>query len=134
MKVPGRILRGATWCCAALLGVLSLLPAPDMVRTGLPGGVEHFAAYAATAVLAVAGYGRRQGVARIVALLCAYAAALESLQHFSAGRHPALADYIWSAAGVICGALAMAQIRRSSGQRGWSGPATRARPTDRDEA
>ncbi len=46
-----------TWCCVALLAFLSLLPAQDMARTGFPGEVEHFAAYAGSAAIAVAGYG-----------------------------------------------------------------------------
>jgi len=37
-------LRALTWFCFALLAALSLLPARDMVRTGLPGGLEHFIA------------------------------------------------------------------------------------------
>jgi hypothetical protein len=35
-------LRVLTWCCAILLAALSLLPAQQMVRTGLPGRLEHF--------------------------------------------------------------------------------------------
>ena len=37
-------LRVLTWCCVILLAILSLLPAEEMVRTGLPGRVEHFVA------------------------------------------------------------------------------------------
>jgi len=33
-------LRFLTWCCVILLAVLSLLPAQEMVRTGLCFGVE----------------------------------------------------------------------------------------------
>ena len=43
-----------TWCCVLLLAVLSLLPAQDMVRTGFPGQLEHSAAYAGSAIIAVA--------------------------------------------------------------------------------
>src|SRR5271169_207975 len=50
-------LRVLTWCCVILLAVLSLLPAEQMVRTGLPGRLEHFVAYAGSAAIAVAGYG-----------------------------------------------------------------------------
>ena len=42
-----------------LLAVLSLLPAQDMVRTGVPGQLEHFLAYAGSSSIVVAGYGRR---------------------------------------------------------------------------
>jgi hypothetical protein len=33
-------LRVLTWCCVVLLAVLSLLPAQQMVRTGLPRQLE----------------------------------------------------------------------------------------------
>ena len=45
-------LRVLTWCCVVLLAVLSLLPAQQMVRTGLPGRLEHFVAYARSAAIA----------------------------------------------------------------------------------
>jgi hypothetical protein len=51
-----------TWCCVTLLAVLSLLPAQDMVRTGFPGELEHFVAYAGSASIAMAGYGPRRAV------------------------------------------------------------------------
>ena len=55
------------WFCVILLAVLSLLPAQDMVRTGIPGRLEHFVAYAGSATIAIAGY-RRQGAVRITGL------------------------------------------------------------------
>jgi hypothetical protein len=48
-------LRVLTWCCVILFAVLSLLPAQQMVRTGLPGRLEHFVAYAGSAAIAMAG-------------------------------------------------------------------------------
>ena len=54
-------LRSLTWCCVVLLGVLSLLPAEDMVRTGAPSQLEHFLAYAATGAVAMAAYGVSHG-------------------------------------------------------------------------
>ena len=47
-----------TWWCVILLVFLSLLPAEDMARTGFPGELEHFVAYAGSAAIAMAGYGR----------------------------------------------------------------------------
>ena len=35
-------LRVLTWCCVIVLAILSLLPDQQMMRTGLPGRVEHF--------------------------------------------------------------------------------------------
>ena len=50
-------LRVLTWCCVILLAILSLLPAEEIVRTGLPGRLEHFVAYAGLAAIAMASYG-----------------------------------------------------------------------------
>jgi VanZ family protein len=105
-------LRVLTWCCIVLLAVLSLLPAQDIVRTGLPGRVEHFIAYAGSAAIAMAGYGPSRGVTQIIGAFWVYAGALEYLQHFSPGRHPALGDFAASALGVLCGGLAVALLRR----------------------
>ena len=60
------ILRFLTWCCVILLAVLSLLPAQQMVRTGLPGRLEHFVAYAGSAAIATAGYGASRGGMQII--------------------------------------------------------------------
>jgi len=59
-------LRVLTWCCVVLLAVLSLLPAQQMVRTGLPGRLEHFVAYAGSAAIAMAGYGASRGGVQII--------------------------------------------------------------------
>jgi hypothetical protein len=59
-------LRVLTWCCVILLAVLSLLPAQQMVRTGLPGRLEHFVAYAGSAAIGMAGYGASRGGMQII--------------------------------------------------------------------
>ena len=59
-------LRVLTWCCGILLAVLSLLPERQMVRTGLPGQLEHFVAYAGSAAIAMAGYGASRGSMQII--------------------------------------------------------------------
>jgi hypothetical protein len=46
-----RVLRLPAWGCVVLLAVLSLLPAEEMVRTGVDGHLEHVIAYAGTAFL-----------------------------------------------------------------------------------
>ena len=79
-----------------------------MVRTGFPGELEHFVAYAGSASIAIAGYGAR--VVRIVGLFSIYAGLLEYLQHFSRGRDPSIADFAVSALGTLFGALAAALI------------------------
>jgi VanZ family protein len=105
-----------TWCCVILLAVLSLLPAQDMVRTGIPGQLEHFVAFAGSGGIAIAGY-RRQGAVRIIGLFWIYAGVLEYLQHFSPGRHPSIADFSASAIGAFLGGLAAALLVR----RPWTG-------------
>jgi VanZ family protein len=105
------LFRAMTWCCVFILGLLSLLPAVEMVRTDLPGGFEHFIAYAGSAAIAMAGYGRTCRGARIIGFFCAYAGILEYLQHYSPGRHPAIADFALSALGALCGGLAIGLIR-----------------------
>jgi VanZ family protein len=105
-------LRFLTWCCVALLGFLSLLPAQDMMRTGFPGKIEHFAAYAGSAAIAVAGYGLNRSRLLIIGLFWLYAGILEYLQHFSPGRHPAVLDFVASALGALCGGLAIALLWR----------------------
>ena len=105
-------LRVVTWCCVLVLGVLSLLPAQDMVRTGLPGRVEHFIAYAGSAAIAMAGYGASRGTIQIIGGFWVYAGILEYLQHFSPGRHPALGDFTASALGALGGGFVIALVRR----------------------
>jgi VanZ family protein len=105
-------LRTLTWCCVILLAVLSLMPAQQMVRTGLPGRLEHFVAYAGSAAIAMAGYGVSRGSMQIVGGFWVYAGILEYLQHFSPGRHPSIADFAASALGALCGGLAIALLWR----------------------
>ena len=108
-----------TWCCVFLLAVLSLMPAQDMVRTGLPGELEHLVAYAGSAAIGMAGYGPSRGGVRVIGGFWVYAAILEYLQHFSPGRHPSLVDFAASALGALCGGLAVAFLwHRAFGQRG----------------
>ena len=105
-------LRALTWCCVILLAVLSLLPAQEMVRTGFPGRVEHFVAYAGSAAVAMAGYGANRSALQIIGGFWVYAGILEYLQHFSPGRHPAIEDFAASALGALCGGLAIAFLWR----------------------
>jgi VanZ family protein len=103
-------LRVLTWACVILLAVLSLLPDQQMVRTGLPGRLEHFVAYAGSAAIAVSGYGACRGSVQIIGGFWVYAAILEYLQHFSPGRHPTIGDFAASALGALCGGLIAALL------------------------
>ena len=105
-------LRVLTWCCVILLAILSLLPDQQIMRTGLPGRVEHFVAYAGSAAIAMAGYGATRGGMQIIGGIWVYAAILEYLQHFSPGRHPAIGDFAASALGASCGGFAIAFLWR----------------------
>jgi VanZ family protein len=105
-------LRAVTWCCVLVLAVLSLLPAQDLVRTRLPGRVEHFIAYAGSAAIAMAGYGASRGTIQIIGGFWVYAGILEYLQHFSPGRHLALGDFASSALGALGGGFVIALVRR----------------------
>jgi VanZ family protein len=105
-------LRFLTWWCIGLLALLSLLPAEDMARTGLPGEVEHFLAYAGSTAIAMAGYGLDGSRLLIIGSFWLYAGLLEYLQHFSPGRHPSIADFAASALGALCGGLAIAVLWR----------------------
>jgi VanZ family protein len=107
-------LRFLSWCCVSLLAVLSLLPAQEMVRTGLPGRLEHFVAYAGSAAVAMAGYGASRRGVQIIGGFWVYAGILEYLQHFSPGRHPAIEDFAASALGALCGGLAIALLWRGA--------------------
>ena len=80
-----------------------------MVRSVLPGPLEHFVAYAG---VAVAGYGPSRGRVRIIGALCVYAGILEYIRHFSPGRHPSIGKFTGSALGVLCGGLAMVLLWR----------------------
>jgi hypothetical protein len=93
MRSPQPSFRILTWCCVILLAVLSLLPEQDLMRTGIPGELEHIVAYAGSSIIAIAGYGQRQGTMRIIGLYWIYAGILEFLQHLSPSRHPSIADF-----------------------------------------
>jgi VanZ family protein len=125
--------RIGTWCCIVLLAVLSLVPADEMVRTGLPGGFEHFVAYFGSAAFAVAGYGRSRGSMQIIGSFWVYAALLEYLQRFSPGRHSSIEDFAISAVGALCGGLAVTLFWRRVVKADGSWPAPFGRPELRDK-
>ena len=110
-------LRLLTWCCVILLAVLSLVPGQEMVRTDLPGQFEHFIAYAGSAAIGTAGYGRSRGSLPIIGGFWVYAGVLEYLQHFSPGRHPSLEDFAASALGALFGGLGVTLLWRCLPQR-----------------
>ena len=95
-------LRLLAWGCVGLLAVLSLLPAEEVVRTGLGGYVEHMLAYAGTALLMRLGHPGRKAW-WIAAGLVIYAGLLECLQYYSPGRTPAIEGWLTSSLGALVG-------------------------------
>ena len=117
-------LRFLTWACVILLGFLSLLPGQDVPRTGFPGRLEHFAAYAGSAAIAMAGYGLNRGAVRVIGCFGLYAGVLEYLQNFSPGRNPELVDFAALAFGALCGRAAVVLLWHCrSALPGWGDPA-----------
>jgi VanZ family protein len=106
------LIRFLTWCCVVLLAFLSLLPAEDMAWTGFPGELEHFAAYAGSVAIGMAGYGLNDSRLLVIGSFWLYAGVLEYLQHFSPGRRPAFLDFAASALGALCGGLAVVLLSR----------------------
>lgn len=108
----GPRLRPLAWGCVAVLAILSLLPADEMVRTGVSGYVEHAMAYAGTALLLRLGHPEHKPWPTAAALVI-YAGLLEYLQHYSPGRTPAVEGWLASSIGVpigICGAHLVARL------------------------
>jgi VanZ family protein len=106
-------LRIAAWSAIGLLAVLSLLPAQEMVRTGLGGHLEHILAYAGASSITASGYPEKR-LGRIGMALICYAGALEFLQRFSPGRHSAVEDWLASSAGVLVGCALILLWRRNA--------------------
>jgi VanZ family protein len=95
---------------SATLPVLSLLPgdlqAP--LRTGIPGELEHLAAYTAVAFCLRGGFTRKGSSIWIVVSLAALAGLLELLQALVPGRGPAFMDAVAGSAGAWLGSMAAA--------------------------
>jgi hypothetical protein len=105
-------LRALAWCCVVILAVLSLLPARAMamVQTGFPGVVNHFVAYAGSAVIAVAGYGASlRGSVWIIGGFWVYGGVLGYLQHFSPGRNRRL-PISWRRGSAPCVAVLLSLL------------------------
>lgn len=112
-------LRAGAWLAFIFLAVASLTPGDEMVRTGLPGKIEHVIAYLIAAALWLAAYPRRP-LAAVAGLLLAYAGLLEIAQLFVPGRTSQVSDFLASGTGVMLGLVAGLWARARV--RSWLGP------------
>lgn len=115
--------RAIAWLSILAIGVLSLLPAEDIVRTNLGGHSEHVLAYATTTLFVSASY-RAGSWFRVPSALSAYAALLEFLQQFSPGRTAGIDGVFFSLMGIALGVCAF-RIGRGV-LVWWQGPPRRA--------
>jgi VanZ family protein len=103
LSSPIFVLRLIGWICLATIAVLSLVPGsvrPHVVDTGQ---VEHFVAYAGTAIFLAAGYSKKKQLFWILILLPVYAACMETLQIFVPGRTAQSIDAVVGAVGAWSG-------------------------------
>lgn len=107
------VLRLCGGCSIAALAMLSWMPGPYMVRTGvLSGSEEHFLAYLLSAILVVAARPRL-GLAWSAAFYILLAAVFELGQNFVPDRHPALVDFCAGSTGALLGAAILALMRKA---------------------
>lgn len=113
-----RALRVAASACVLLVIYLSLIPKDFEVRTGLPGQIEHVAAYFGAGLLVIrAARPRPDWLA--AALLCVLACVLEVLQLWVPGRNSQVIDAVASCTGVLAalGATRLLAGRTGRGDR-----------------
>ena len=106
-KTVQRWLRGAWLAGLGLLVVGSLLPGSSPAVSWLSGVSDkllHFVAYAALAVVAVAGAADRRVALRSVLIMVALGVLLDYLQRFVPGRGFELGDVAADNVGLLCGA------------------------------
>ena len=83
--------------------VLSLMPRQLRPHTGLPGPLEHMAAYAIAGALLTVCYQKRSQPFIVAVALSLYAATLEIAQIWVPGRNPKFIDFAASSAGALIG-------------------------------
>src|SRR5271165_4712336 len=116
-------LRVLTWCCVILLAVLSLLPAQEMVRTVCRASLSIILPMPVPRRSRWQDNAQTRDAVRINFVFWICAGILESLQHFSPGRHPSIADFAASALGAWCGGLAVAFLSHRLWKDGYPDPA-----------
>lgn len=101
-----RLLYGAAFACVVIIVVLSLLPAQEMPRTGIPDGTDHFIAYWGTGGLMALAFRGRGAVLALAGLaLVGLGGLMEVLQQLSPGRSTTWSDFLMSGGGAVAGLL-----------------------------
>lgn len=108
------LVRLAFILCLILIGILSWTPGDDLQRTGLPGGFEHFIAYAITGLIG-AFASRQHRVVPEVLLLCIYAGVMELGQLVVPLRQADSLDFLASSLGVLVGSSSAWVVLRLAG-------------------
>jgi VanZ family protein len=105
-RPPARlILRVLFLLGAAVVAVLSLLPAHDLPKVAVSDKIEHAGAYFVLAILGGLGLRERRSLLFLFIVLCAMGGAIELLQAFSPGRSPDVFDALANATGAAAGIL-----------------------------
>ena len=98
------------WLCVLAIVALSLVGPAWRPVTILPHSLEHAAIFAITGF--ALGLGYPGGIARQMAMLVIFAAAIELAQFYAPGRHPRLIDFVVDALGACAGAALAALVTR----------------------
>jgi len=98
---------------ALALMVASWTPRGYMIRSSIfSGNVEHAIVYGLSGAFIFAVLAGRYAAWQVTALLVTYGGLLELGQQFVPGRHAAIDDFAFSAAGSVVGVLACAALHR----------------------
>jgi VanZ family protein len=102
-RTPLKTVKIAAGLAVIAFAVLSLVPRELRPHTGVPGPLEHVAAYAIVGGLLTFGYHKRSQPFIVVFSLSLYAAILEIAQIWVPGRDPKFIDFVASSAGALIG-------------------------------
>ena len=105
-----RLFQAFGWLCVFAIVVLSLAAPSWRPVTILPHNVEHATIFAITGLALGIGYQGR--IARQMAMLVIFAAAIELAQFYAPGRHPRLIDFIVDALSACAGAALAALVTK----------------------